>query len=223
MSTLWEHNKDFRDSQLPQWEKLILSLFDSANIPQRKEITRKSEIIRILNAIGKSKVANHTFLPDGGGQDLTGCGESSETGCIELDLSGVVIAKPYKLIFQSFPDASVEWSYFYLLTDSLKPSGVNGDRESIKHCEYLTEIRTGEYIDRAYAEYGEYKGKRLPESARMVNRILNGNFVIFSKASIYNLTDVLDGYSAPHQKFGEENFKNMIKKASSRLKPENFK
>jgi hypothetical protein len=107
-------------------------------------------------------------------------------------------------------------------TENIKPSGVYGDRISERHSEELTEIRTVEYIDRAYADHGEYEGQSLPESARVVIRYFKGNFVIFSKASIYNLSDTLDAYDAPHQKFGEEKFKNMIDQVSRGLKAENI-
>lgn len=215
MSTQLDLNKKYRDSELPKWERLLLSLFNN-DIPERKEITSKREIIEILNVIGTSDADNHAFMPDGGGMDLLGCEEAGEQGCITMDMGVPTIVKPNKLIFQSFPGGSCEWSYFYLIADDLKLSGVYGDRTVERMSEELTEIRPGEYIDRGYGEHGEYNGETLPESAQIIVRYLNGNFVIFSKASIYNLANTpdFDAYDATHQTLGEETFKKLIEKLS---------
>ncbi|OMD21326.1 hypothetical protein BJP48_30110 [Paenibacillus odorifer] len=221
MATFFEQNKEFRDSQLPEWEKLINYLFGSPT-PENEVITDIKEIKKTLKKIAKSDASNHTFMPDSGGMDLTGCTKSEESGCLELDFDGIThIVKPKKLIFQSFPDVPLEWSYFNLIVDKLPPSGVYENDDD--YYEELTELYPNEYISRGYYDAGEYNGKPLPEDARVVLRYFKGSFVIFSKASIYNLADPLKGYNGTHEKYGEEMFENAIERISKALKEKGIK
>ncbi|WP_339309806.1 serine/threonine protein kinase [Paenibacillus sp. FSL k6-2145] len=216
MSDFFEHNKDFRESDLPQWENLINSVAGTP-VPEETVFTDLEDIKRILKEISKSDASNHTFMPDGGGVDLVGCSDSNEKGCIELDFDAMThVIKPKKLVLEHFPDVSSEWSYFNLIADELKPSGIyeNNDR----YYEEVLELSPGKYIDRKYSEIGEYQGKTLPDESRVVLRYFKGSFVIFAKASIYNLADVLDAYNATHEKLGKEGFRNKIHKISKGLK-----
>ncbi|WP_214822299.1 MULTISPECIES: serine/threonine protein kinase [unclassified Exiguobacterium] len=199
-------NDEFRSTELPKWEKMIKSLF-GGELPLRKEWSNYEDIIKILDTIGKNEAENHTFLPNGGGLDLSACTNSKENSCIELNLDSTKhIVKPEKLVFQRFEDGELEWSYFFLETDELKPSGVYEDL--LYSEEELVELFPGEYIDRYFWDTGYYNGDVLSKDARLVSRHLNGSFVIFSKASLYNANS--STYDGRHSKLKEERFKNHI-------------
>lgn len=198
--------KEFRLEELPKWEKMIISLFGT-ELPLRQEWSNYKDIVKILDAVGKSEAENHTFLPNGGGLDLYACTDSEENNCIELNLNSTKhIVKPKKLIFQRFVEGDLEWAYFFLEADELEPSGVYEDLSYSE--EELVEISPGEYIDRHYWETGHYNGNTLAKSARLVSRHLNGSFAVFSKASLYNANNRT--YDGRHNKLKEEEFKNHI-------------
>lgn len=53
-----------------------------------KRWTTLTDIVKTLNALASKKQMVHSFLPRGGGLDLSGSKPSSEANCIELNLSG---------------------------------------------------------------------------------------------------------------------------------------
>ena len=106
-----------------KWENTIQDLFNF-NVPSTCTWENHLEIINVLNKLGSIPNLNHSFIPSGGGQDLTSVKVSSEEDCIELKYSGIVdIVKPKMLTFNYLGD-SFEWAYFRLETGGLKPSGV---------------------------------------------------------------------------------------------------
>ncbi|CAM3386307.1 MULTISPECIES: serine/threonine protein kinase [Saccharibacillus] len=200
-------NADFRQKELSNWETLLNQLFPSG-IPETFEWTNKTKIIEVLNGIGNSEASNHTFFPSGGGLDLSSAKESNEQGCIEVKFDSLShILKIYSLRFQSFPGSPLEWAHFRIITSSLDASGVyeNLSRDS----EELTEITPGSYINRSYSEHGEYNGKPLPRTARTVVRVLGGDFVIFSKGSLYNANS--STYDGRHNNLGDQGFTKHLK------------
>ncbi|WP_238413594.1 serine/threonine protein kinase [Alicyclobacillus sp. TC] len=205
---------DFIEEQLPLWDALVRSIFP-VGVPERSEWTDGASILQILNAIGESKAMNHTFMPNSGGLDLIKALPSHEQSCIELRMDGLpYIVKPQRLIFHSFPDSEPQWSYFRLETGTLQPTGVYDQLAS--SYEELGEIDPGEYIDRDYIDSGYYNGESLPSNARTVVRILSGAFVIFSKASIYNMN--VGTYDARHERMGDEGFRRYIENVISHLR-----
>lgn len=199
-------NNEFRLTELPKWEKLIESLFGS-ELPLHREWSNYEDIIKILDTIGKNEAENHTFLPNGGGLDLSACTNSKEHDCIELNLDSTThIVKPEKLVFQRFEDGDLEWAYFFLEADELKSSGVYEDL--LYSEEELVELSPGEYIERHFWDTGHYNGDTLSQNARLVSRHLNGSFAIFSKASLYNANS--STYDGRHSKLKEKGFKNHI-------------
>lgn len=193
---------DFRKDQLQKWEEFLHGIFLDG-IPQQHEWTETTEIIGILEKIGHANALNHTFIPFRGGMDLTGARQSYEQGCVEMYLCGFpYILKISKVKFQSFNEAPLEWAHFRVVTVPLKPSGVYEKSES--NLEELTEITPGDYIDLKYYENGEFQGESLSQSARSLVRLFSGDFVVFSKGSLYN--DNPYTYDGRHSKFGEEWF-----------------
>lgn len=197
---------EFRKKYLPKWENLIKSIFNG-NVPEHYEWTDMHDVISILSTIGNSEALNHTFFASGGGLDLTDAIQSHESGCIELNFDGLVnILKPKKLIFEYFPEGDYEWAYFRIVTDKLSDSGVYENLSS--NDEELTELSPCNYVERSVWDANEFNGQPLPSSSRVVNRILNGDLVIFSKASLYNANS--STYDGRHSKYGIEGFRKHI-------------
>jgi len=195
-----------KEEQLGRWKEMIDSMFNN-DVPLNKEWTYRDNIIHWLDYIGGHDALNHTFLPDGGGLDLIGCSYANERDCIELNLGGMKhVLKPKKLTFQWFPNAKYEWAYFLLEADTLQPVFPNPAFSE----EEMVEISPAEYIERRYWDSGEYRGTPLPKSACLVARYIRGNFVIFSKASLYNKNP--ETYDGRHDKMSPEGFKNHIEK-----------
>lgn len=65
-------------------------------------------------------------------------------------------------------------------------------------------------------DVGEYYGKPLEGDAGVVIRILKGDFVIFSKASINNKN--LRTYDGRHNRLGDDGFKKHIREVIDHLK-----
>ncbi|MEN8699607.1 serine/threonine protein kinase [Bacillus infantis] len=205
---------EFRNEQLPKWEEMIKTLF-KREVPLENEWLDRGSINKVLDYIGTSQALNHTFLPKGGGLDLHGCVISNEPDCLELNLGSIAhVLKPKRLIFYRFEDADYEWAYFRLEADDLQSSGVY--EELAFQEEELVEISPGEYIERAYWDAGEYYGQPLPKEARLIGRYLNGSFVIFSKASLYNANT--STYDGRHNTVKADGFKKYIQEVVTHLK-----
>lgn len=198
---------NFRKNQLPKWKELLNEIFNN-NIPTHCEWTDINAITNILNTIGTSAAANHTFFPISGGLDLCGCIASQEHSCIELNFDGLIhILKPNKLIFQSFNNADSEWFYFRIVSDILESSEVYD--HTVYTYEEVVELSPLTYVERHCWDCNEYNGETLPPQARPICRVLNGDFVIFSKASLYN--QVVSTYDGEHDKLGAVGFKEYLK------------
>lgn len=195
---------------LPIWEQSIRALFP-VNVPKRVVWTNIDDIIAVLNHIGGyPRNLNHTFLPEGGGLDLTGAQHSVEPDCIELKLDGgTEIVRPVSLSFISF-EGQLEWAYFRLETAGLSPSGVYPQINGVY--EELTELSPGRYVERSYWDAGEYNGAPLPRDARVISRVLSGAYVTFAKASDYNQETYrgFDAYNAPHNKMTADDFEQFV-------------
>ncbi|WP_156290796.1 serine/threonine protein kinase [Oceanobacillus salinisoli] len=195
--------------QLNKWQRMISELFPKG-IPDKADWGKKEDIISVLDFIGKNDAYNHIFLPGSGGLDLEGAREAYEEGLIDLQLDNTAyLLKPSQLHFRKTPN--LNWSYFYLETKEISYTGVYGDRELSVPGEELVEFSPGNYIDRGYWDEGEYNGETLPGEARLISRYTKGNFVIFSKSSIYNRTS--GTYDGRHDKLGFSEFEKYINQA----------
>lgn len=109
-------------------------------------------------------------------------------------------------MFEYFPEGDFEWAYFRIVTDDLPSSGVY---ENLSYNdEELTELSPCNYVERSVWEANEFEGQPLPDSARVITRILKGGLVIFNKASLYNAN--ASTYDGRHSKYGVEGFRKHI-------------
>lgn len=196
---------DFYEKNRQYWIDIQNKIFPTG-IPKHCEWTRLKDIISVLNAIGSAANSNHMFYPTGGGLDMKSSKISTEDSCIEIFTGLTDILKPKRLLFESF-NVPI-WNYFRIETFELEPTGVYEGKDYPS--EELTEIITGKYISRSYWDEGEYQGKKLPKTARVLTRHLKGAFVIFAKSSPYNLHS--STYDARHNKMTAEEFRAYIEK-----------
>lgn len=189
------------------WLSILNNIFP-VGIPKHCEWNNIDAIINVLNIIGSVNNSNHMFYPDGGGLDIKSSKLSYEKDCIEIHTGLIDILKPKCLIFESFPDPI--WNYFRIETNELNPSGVY--KESNYPSEELTELEPMRYVHRSHWDINEYQGEDLPETARVLTRHLKGSFVIFAKASYYNLES--STYDGRHNKMSAVEFRTYIEKAT---------
>lgn len=196
---------DFYEKNRQAWIDIQNKIFPTG-IPKNCEWTKLEDIISVLNTIGSVDNSNHMFYPTGGGLDVESSKLSSESNCIEIFTGLTDILKPKRMIFESFSDPI--WNYFRIETSELEPSGVYEEKDYPS--EELTEIESGKYVNRSNWDEGEYKGQKLPKSARVLTRHLKGSFVIFAKSSYYNRNS--STYDARHNKMTSEEFREYIEK-----------
>lgn len=119
MSDYKKRDKEEKQKQLELWGNMIEEIFNKKPI-EVVRIFDKNQILELLNKLGNSKAMNHTFMPSGGGLDLSGSKESYEEGKIELHFDGIVyIVKPKTLTFHPIGQ-DPEWWYFRLNTLSFE-------------------------------------------------------------------------------------------------------
>ncbi len=203
--TKWKGlNKDFERRTKSEWKDIQNELFPSS-MPKTVIWDDINDIVKILNFVGEHSQVNHTFLPGGGGLDLTGAIISYETGCIELHFQGFpYIVKPKQLTFESF-SGHIDWSYFRLDTEGL---GLIGDNSGNMTDEGLTEIKRGLYSDSDCFKFNDYNGRPLPKSARPVIRVSEGSFLVCLKTGPYN--SIPQTYDGRHNKVNGDEFRKII-------------
>jgi hypothetical protein len=213
-----DHQADddaYAKETLEDWKSMLDRLFP-LGIPSSKRWSTASDIVDVLNTIGRNAPQNHMFFPNGGGMDLEGARVSHEPGAIELCAGFTSIVKPELLSFEYFGPESIGWSYFRLDTGGLRPSGVY---DEVKEAyEEVTELSPAQYVNRSVWDAGYYGHdedgveRPLPRRARCVSRFFEGAFVIFAKGSIYNRTSAT--YDGRHNKMNREQFRAHIKEAA---------
>jgi hypothetical protein len=212
MNGVYNSIKKFQETAHANWNSTLKDIF-----PVTISCTWRgmASIISILNKIGSMPSTHHTFMPDGGGLDLTGAAEAGESNAIALLFGNSIarIVKPSALYFESFCNNN-QWAYFRLEIAGLLPSGVC--KQYGEACEELTELEPGSYVERSVWERGfigyDEDGQEipLPEGARLVFRYFKGAFVIFAKTSPYNA--ISDTYDARHNNMTSAEFRQYIEK-----------
>jgi serine/threonine-protein kinase len=203
-----EEQNRFDKKNALDWIKIQKELFNEI-IPTSCVWTNRDDIISVLNIIGRIESSNHSFLPGGGGLDLTGANLSSEPDCIELNMGTTpYICKPKNLQFESFGISS-NWSYFRLNTIRLEP--ITSKYHHQEYFEDLIELKTGEYVSRAE----ENNDDIMEIFNRYAVRMLSGSIVIFSKSSVYN--DESSTYDGRHNKMSSGEFREYIQKWISKI------
>lgn len=199
---------DYGKSNLSQWKYMQESIFNSS-IPEMTQWKDRNKIVNILKLIGSMPSLNHMFIPTGGGMDLDFADIATEEGCIAMYAGSIHILKPNRLIFENVSDDHL-WSYFRLELLELR---AEVEKDNID-MESVTEYEPGKYISWIHGNYGYYEDKPLPQSSRMVERILRGTFVFFAKSSVYN--HISGTYDSRHDKFRTDEFRSYIEKMRSR-------
>jgi serine/threonine-protein kinase len=144
-------------------------------------------IVEILNALSAAENMNHMHFPTGGGLDLESAKRSCEAGCLELDIQGLNIVKPSRLLLERFSGDDGAWTYFRLELAPLDPSGIC--TENTGPDEVLALLPEGNYAHRELLE-----DPARPSNARRVSRWLRGAFILMAKGSAYNqMSDTYDG------------------------------
>jgi len=206
----------FQELNAFEWLELQRRLFPVA-IPDRASWEEPDAIVDVLNQVGKPNL-NHMLFPFEGGMDLIGAEASDrEPGCIELLTDGAAyLVKTVRLIFDSFRTAP-QWSYFWLETRQLEPTGIGSTGRN----SYTEELMTvgDEYVslswvpdssepdDDSETDYSE--AESLAEETRRMARCLRpGNFLIVQKTSPYNRDDKT--YDARHNKMRSDEFRTYI-------------
>lgn len=197
-----EAQADYAIKNAIDWTMVQQKLFPQG-VPERVVWTNLDDIISVLNIVGGIPSLNHMMFPDNGGLDLDAVTHANEEGCIELDCGLRYIAKPTRLILESF-DADDEWNYFRLEFDELK----RFEKETEYLTEEVTEVAPGEY--KKYMHYENYLHEHgsTPDNWRHVGRILGGSAVIFRKTSSYNSTP--STYDGRHSKVDADGFRGYI-------------
>lgn len=212
---LWKKlTKDFHKRNLQQWFEIQTRLFPTS-MPTRVIWEDLNDIVKVLKLVCSFDNLNHVFFPNGGGLDLRDAKPSFEEGCIELNFQSIHVLKPKRLLFETF-GYEHQWNFFRLELDELKISGVNAydeDGESYiqqQGREEVSELSEGNYFpsDILYYRENYERDYLITNFSRLIKRWLRGNFVIFSKRSIYNL--IPDTYDARHNKMSADAFRNYI-------------
>lgn len=247
MKTFGANYQEQKKKQLTFWKEMILKIFRHKP-SESLMITDKDDIVNILDAIGKAEALNHTFLPSGGGLDLSGAVFSNEAERIELNFDGApMIVNPESLSFHPVSD-NPEWWYFRLNTLPFEPSGVypaskeegedidEGATQSASAKEIawgmsfvgeeVLEVKPGWYVERAFWDMNhlghDENGnlKLVPRSSRLISRKINGGaFVIFPKLSAYNRNSAT--YDGRHNKVDDITFHEYIKQVVEKLSARN--
>lgn len=181
------------------------------------------DMARVLDAfMGYGQ--NHCHFPTGGGHDLNGVRLSrSEPGCLEFRVTNrlVYIGRPVRLRLERIEAEPAE-SYLYIEQMELPESGVyltdEDDDTPRRICDHeeLVDLGGGEYAERGAWDRGfTYDPEDpLPDSARLVNRILRGDLMLVGKASVWNGSG--QTYNGLHNKLGSAGVRQLIENGLAR-------
>lgn len=200
---------NFNTSNIQEWE-FVIHQISPIGIASDMSWSNPKQIVKVLKLLSSINSLNHMFMPSGGGMDLLDCNISNSPGFIELNFGYgyIVKIKPKKLTLNFFEN-NFEWNYFLLETETILPSGVyEYDDISEIYDESLLELSTDKYVESYHLNYGVYKGKPLPSTARGIYLGLKGSYCIFAKGSTYNA--IPQTYSAYQDKMSAEKFRKFI-------------
>lgn len=172
---------DFKTFARARWVETINQFAPDGDMTI--EWTKIDEIIAVLAPfMGSGK--NHTHLPRGGGFDFLSVSRSPEKGCVEFGISGetAVVARPRRLVLERLASDPVQ-SFLMLELDELKPSAVNEE-----DAQAAQEHRQEEVIDIGRGRYVglDADDDALPDGARTVLRLFNGQLMFVTKGSLWN-------------------------------------
>ena len=178
---------DHKKEMVIKWEKKLSALFGS-EIPTDAEWNVPADIARVFQAMQGSDA--HIFLPGSGSEELQSSRVTAE-GLLEwsgdddsLDRYAFVV-KPVRLTFWN-PGSQTHEANFVLEVGAM-PTGCPSGYATEVGVEECVELSKGNFVPRAAWDSGEYNGKDLPTSARLVCRATRpARFALFGKGSLYN-------------------------------------
>lgn len=191
-----------------QWQYINSRLFPQIP-PATASFTDLDDIVSVLSKFCKLPDL-HTFMPNSGGLDFSDVKKAGEEGCIDINTQGYsIILKPKRLLIENIENDPL-WSYARLEADTLEPK-MPDDVSKISKSKYerLTEVLPGQYESWLLGNYGrDYDGQPLPQGAKIVERYLEGSFVLFNKATIYYNTSAT--YDSRHNILSAEKFRTLV-------------
>lgn len=207
--TRWKSVKsDFASQQISTWSFLNKYLFKEMKV-QRCMWEDPAEAVYVLSLLSLFPVYSHIFFPDHGWLEFEKVERGTEENSLDFKTTfGVFRIRLQTLIYENFSD-SPQWSYFLLETGSLPV--VVGDQMN-KYREVVVEDIPGHFVSAKDAEYGVYDyetGRKLPSGYKIINRYLEGKFLIVPKAGPYN--HILTTDDGRHSRCSAEEFREHIK------------
>ncbi len=201
--------------QISEWHFINKLLFGKNDfVPETAIWYDYDKILVLLKQISKLPALNH-MLYDRGGLDLVDVEKANEEGCIYLLTGnegysyGCDVISPQKVIFENF-NGNERWNYFIIELNNLEP--VAEKTYSLEyHRETLVEDLPGHYVYVSYPQYGVYDydtGEKFPDGWRVVDRWLNGKFLICLKLGPYNSINTT--YDGRHFQCSAIEFRNYI-------------
>lgn len=206
-----QYLSDARD----KWVSAVKSVVGSS--PHSASWTGHSAIATALQPFASA--VNHAHFATGGGMDMDTVSLAPEAGCIEIGTSGAVyLFKPKALHLEVIPGAIAE-SFLLIELDRLKPTGVyEGVYNSAGfESEELLDLGSANYVSRSHADRGYYgtdddgNERPLPNTARIVIRVLNGSILIVSKGTAWNASS--GTYDGRHAKMNVSDIRTTIENA----------
>lgn len=172
------------------------------------------DIVRVMSRfMGSNK--NHAHLPTGGGFDLLSVRQSVERGCIEFQVftGSAIIAKPRRLVLERLASDPAQ-SFLMLELDDLPPAVARDDERAERarawRQEELLDLGGGDYVER-----GSVDEEDIPDTARNVVRLFNGQVMLVTKGSIWNGTSAT--YSGLHDTGSHSEIRKVIQEISDKL------
>ena len=190
-----------------EWAFLNKYLFHLST-PRSVKWDKRDDIIHVLNTVAKCPAMNHMLVAPSGGLDLNEVIPASESDAVILcqNMGFLTYVKPDLLCYETFPDT--KWNYFLLIA---KPLPVLVGKEYDDYSERVIEDSPGSYVSAVDAVYGVYdydSGKPLPKNYRVLERCLQGAYLVVLKQGPYNF--IPSTYDGRHFMMGPEEFRSYV-------------
>jgi hypothetical protein len=214
------HRDIYRREQRRGWsEKINATVGPSASTSMTwQRIDQMAEILRPFMGSGQ----NHGYFPTGGGHDFLAVRRSTtEPDFLEFEVSSRLfyLGRPARLRLERIEQETAE-SFLYIELESIGSSGVySADEDGLQRDrakEELVDLGGGGYVERGAWDRGfvEDEDEPLPDTARLVHRILGGGLMIVCKASIWN--GIPQTYRGVHNQLGPDGVRRLIETGLAR-------
>lgn len=208
--------EDWHLRSTAQWAQLPREIFPRA-VPSSAVWVDPFAIVKILDTFASTKGLNHMFFPTGGGLDMACVSLGPDGTSIEIGVEGGdpklrYVVRPTSLQFEAV-SADPQWNYLRLETNGLIPVTSDTEPDSTES-EEVVEIRPGIFAPRSAWDEGEYRGEKLPATARLLVRFPKGSFVVFQKSGAYNQR--VSKYIGEHEKMGADAFRRFVAECAAK-------